>query len=157
MNPDDSGSLQPLVLDLHSMCTKYSPHRLHLPCRGGGGNGAVVEAADHARPDVELGGGGAPHPKAHFHLYEVSPSPSQRPRPDQRSPIVRPSALTHNTVCSLHVHEHAGGRQRECRRCAAVAVSKLTADVRAMLCSCTVWINGFVLPCRSISDRQTRA
>ena len=52
------------------MCTKYSPHRLHLPCRGGGGNGAVVEAADHARPDLEAGS--VPNPKAHFHLYEVS-------------------------------------------------------------------------------------
>ncbi len=67
----ERATLQPLVLDLHSMCTKYSPHRLHLPgCHGGSGNGAVVDAADHARADVERGGS-APNPKAHFHLYEV--------------------------------------------------------------------------------------
>ena len=65
---------QPLVLDLHSMCTKYSPHRLRMPCGGGSGGGAVVEAADFVRSsDVESGAG--VNPKAHFHLYEVTSSP----------------------------------------------------------------------------------
>ena len=63
---------QPLVLDLHSMCTKYSPHRLHMPCTGHGGNGPVVEAADFLRSDVEAAG--SANPKAHFHLYEVRAS-----------------------------------------------------------------------------------
>ena len=61
---------QPLVLDLYSMCTKYSPHRLLVPRRGGGGSGAVVEAADRVRSDVESGG--SVNPKALFHLYDVS-------------------------------------------------------------------------------------
>ncbi len=67
------------------MCTKYSPHRLHLPGCAGGGNGAVVEAADHARADLERGGGSAPNPKAHFHLYEVRPPPPHLPRLEVRS------------------------------------------------------------------------
>ena len=63
-------SSQPLVLDLYSMCTKYSPHRLPIRCRRDGGNGAAVEAADHVPSDVESGG--SVNAKAHFHLYDVS-------------------------------------------------------------------------------------
>ncbi len=61
---------QPLVLDLYSMCTKYSPHRLPIKCRRDRVNSAAAEAADSVRSDVESGG--SVSPLAHFHLYDVS-------------------------------------------------------------------------------------
>ena len=64
---------QPLVLDLHSMCTKYSPHRLRLPCTGRSGNGPVTEAVTYAPSDMEAAGSSSA--KAHFHLYEVTSQP----------------------------------------------------------------------------------
>ena len=83
--------VQPLVLDLYSMCTKYSPHRLPIKCRRDRVNSAAVEAADSVRSDVESGGN--VNPLAHFHLYDVSSSASTCRLSCALIPFARPSPV----------------------------------------------------------------